>query len=94
MKKLMCHCGAIKAEINIPNSNTLLAWAFGEDQARYVVQVKNAEKFQTLLNEQNLQGHQIGTTTDNQILTAGLDVTISLEEVRQSYERKLPELLA
>lgn len=90
----MALSGNLGVDINIPNSGSLLAWAFGEEQARYVVQVNNAEKFQTLLHEQKIQGYQIGTTTDSQTLTAGPDVTISLEEIRQSYENKLPEMMA
>ena len=82
------------ADINIPESDTLLAWAFGEDQARYLVQVEDAVKFQALLDEHHLKGHQIGTTKDSQILTVGPDVTISLEEMRQCYESKLPEMMA
>ncbi len=82
------------ADINIPESDTLLAWAFGEDQARYLVQVEDAVKFQALLDEHHLKGHQIGTTKDSQILTVGPDVTISLEEIRQCYESKLPEMMA
>ena len=89
----MALTGNLGADINIPNSETSLAWAFGEDQARYVVEIKDAEKFRTLLDEQKLQGYQIGTTTDNQILTAGSHGTISLVEIRQSYERKLPEMM-
>ena len=90
----MALSGNLGADINIPESDTLLAWAFGEDQARYLVQVEDAVKFQDLLDENNLEGHQIGTTKDSQILTVGPDVTISLEEIRQCYESKLPEMMA
>ena len=90
----MALSGNLGADINLPDSDTVLGWAFGEDQARYLVQVEDAAKFQTLLDENNLQGHQIGTTTDSQILTAGPDVTISIEEIRQSNESKLPDMMA
>ena len=90
----MALSGNLGADINIPESDTLLAWAFGEDQARYLVQVDDAVKFQALLDEHNLKGHQIGTTKYSQILTVGPDVTISLEEIRQCYESKLPEMMA
>ena len=90
----MALSGNLGADINIPESATLLAWAFGEDQARYLVQVEDAVKFQALLDEHNLKGHQIGTTKYSQILTVGPDVTISLEEIRQCYESKLPEMMA
>ena len=90
----MALSGNLGADINIPESETLLAWAFGEDQARYLVQVEDAVKFQALLDEHNLKGHQIGTTKYSQILTVGPDVTISLEEIRQCYESKLPEMMA
>ena len=90
----MALSGNLGADINIPESDTLLAWAFGEDQARYLVQVDDAVKFQALLDEHNLKGHQIGTTKDSQILTVGPDVTISLEEIRQCFESKLPEMMA
>ena len=79
--------------INIPESDSLLAWAFGEDQARFLVQVDDAEKFQALLDKHNLVGHQIGTTTDSQILTVGPNVTISIRDLKQSYESKLPEIM-
>ena len=90
----MALSGNLGADINIPESDTLLAWAFGEDQARYLVQVEDAVKFQALLDEHHLKGHQIGTTKDSQILTVGPDVTISLEEIRQCYESKLPGMMA
>ena len=90
----MALSGNLGADINIPESDTLLAWAFSEDQARYLVQVEDAVKFQALLDEHNLKGHQIGTTKYSQILTVGPDVTISLEEIRQCYESKLPEMMA
>jgi len=90
----MALSGNLGANINIPESDTLLAWAFGEDQARYLVQVEDAVKFQALLDEHNLKGHRIGTTKDSRILTVGPDVTISLEEIRQCYESKLPEMMA
>ena len=90
----MALSGNLGADINIPESDTSLAWAFGEDQARYLVQVEDAVKFQALLDEHNLKGHQIGTTKDSLILTVGPDVTISLEEIRQCYESKLPEMMA
>ncbi len=90
----MALSGNLGADINIPESDTLLAWAFGEDQARYLVQVEDAVKFQALLDEHNLEGHQIGITKVSQILTVGPDVTISLEEIRQCYESKLPQMMA
>ena len=90
----MALSGNLGADINIPESDTLLAWAFGEDQARYLVQVEDAVKFQALIDEHHLKGHQIGTTKDSQILTAGPNVTISLEEMQQCYESKLPEMMA
>ena len=90
----MALSGNLGADINIPKSDTLLAWAFGEDQARYLVQVEDAVKFQTLLDEHNFKGHQIGTTKDSQILTVGPNVTISLEEIRRCYENRLPEMMA
>ncbi len=82
------------AALNHPEGNTPQAWAFGEGQARYIVEVEDAEAFAALLADQNIESCQIGTTTQNKTLTVGQDVTISIEEIITRHEGKLPQMMA
>lgn len=90
----MALSGAVGAALSHPDGDTVLAWAFGEDQARYIVQVDDAEAFAALLAEQAIDGCQIGTTSAHQTLTVGQNVTISIEELRKRHEGKLPQMMA
>ena len=90
----MALSGAVGAALSHPDGDTVLAWAFGEDQARYIVQVDDAEAFAALLAEQAIDGCQIGTTLAHQTLTVGQNVTISIEELRTRHEGKLPQMMA
>ena len=89
----MALSGAVGAALSHPDGDTVLAWAFGEDQARYIVQVDDAEAFAALLAEQAIDGCQIGTTSAHQTLTVGQNVTISIEELRTRHEGKLPQMM-
>ena len=86
--------GGIGAEIDCTAGDTAQAWAFGEDQGRYIVQVDNAQAFAARLKEQGVDGYRIGITTDDQILTVGADITISIEEMQTRHEGKLPQMMA
>lgn len=90
----MALLGTVGAALSHPDGDTVLAWAFGEDQARYIVQVDDAEAFAALLAEQAIDGCQIGTTSAHQTLTVGQNVTISIEELRTRHEGKLPQMMA
>ena len=90
----MALSGAVGAALSHPDGDTVLAWAFGEDQARYIVQVDDAEAFAALLAEQAIDGCQIGTTSAHQTLTVGQNVTISIKELRTRHEGKLPQMMA
>lgn len=90
----MALSGTVGAALSHPDGDTVLAWAFGEDQARYIVQVDDAEAFAALLAEQAIDGCQIGTTSAHQTLTVGQNVTISIEELRTRHEGKLPQMMA
>ena len=90
----MALSGAVGAALSHPDGDTVLAWAFGEDQARYIAQVDDAEAFAALLAEQAIDGCQIGTTSAHQTLTVGQNVTISIEELRTRHEGKLPQMMA
>ena len=84
----------IGAALSHPDGDTPLAWAFGEDQARYIVQVNDADAFAALLAEQNIEGCQIGVTSEQQTLTVGQTVTISIEDLKSRHEGKLPQMMA
>ena len=86
--------GGIGAQLDHPAGDTAQAWAFGEDQARYIVQVDDAEAFAALLKHHDIEGCQIGTTTKGRILTVGPDITISIEEMQSRHEGKLPQMMA
>ena len=84
----------IGAALTLPEGEPSLAWAFGEDQARYIVQVDDESAFAAVLAEQNIDGYQIGTTSTHQTLTVGHDITISIEDLRSQHEGKLPQMMA
>ena len=84
----------IGAALTLPEGEPSLAWAFGEDQARYIVQVDDEGAFAAVLAEQNIDGYQIGTTSTHQTLTVGHDITISIEDLRSQHEGKLPQMMA
>ena len=86
----MTLAGNIGATIGLPGDLPTAAWLFGEDQARYLVVVPDAEA-RAVLAQAEARGvpcARIGTTGGD-ALTLG-DAALPLETLRHAHEGWLP----
>ncbi|MCK5445981.1 MAG: phosphoribosylformylglycinamidine synthase II, partial [Rhodospirillaceae bacterium] len=84
----------IGATIEQPGTNIPLhAWAFGEDQARYLVTTPNSQDLIQRAEKAGVIAAVIGTT-GGQELTFGPEHAISLAELRSTHEDWLPEFMS
>ncbi len=90
----MVMAGQAGAEIVTPDCDTLHGWAFGEDQARYIVAVTDAGAFEALCSEQNVACARLGTTISKCELTAAPAAPISKEQLKSWHEPRLAALMS
>ncbi|HAT35649.1 MAG TPA: phosphoribosylformylglycinamidine synthase subunit PurL, partial [Rhodospirillaceae bacterium] len=69
------------------------AWAFGEDQARYIVATNDPESILESAEKAQVPATQIGTT-GGVALTAGPSVAISLAQLTECHQSWLPTYMA
>ena len=89
----MVMAGQCGAKITLPDSDTLHGWAFGEDQARYILAVRDAAAFTALCNSAGVDAVQIGETISESQLTAGSLPPISKEEIVRWHTSPIPALM-
>ncbi len=90
----MAMAGNIGARIEAPGHDApLLAWLFGEDQARYIVTVADPDGFTEQARSANIPAIVIGAT-GGQSLTVDGAYTISIDELRAAHESWLPAYMA
>ena len=89
----MVMTGQCGAKIALPDSDTLHGWAFGEDQARYILAVRDAAAFRTLCEGAGIDAVQIGETISETQLTAGSLPPISKEEMVRWHTGPIPDLM-
>ena len=89
----MVMAGQCGAKITLPNSDTLHGWAFGEDQARYILAVRDAAAFTALCDSAGVDAVQIGETISETQLTAGSLPPISKEEIVRWHTSPIPDLM-
>ncbi|MEO9899251.1 phosphoribosylformylglycinamidine synthase subunit PurL [Nisaea sp.] len=70
------------------------AWAFGEDQARYVVTAGNADEILKAAADAGVPATVIGRTTDSGELKLGTGDSISVSMLRSQFEDWLPDYMA
>ena len=70
------------------------AWAFGEDQARYVVTAKNADGILKAAADAGVPATVIGKTTGTGELKLGTGDSISVSVLRSAFEDWLPDYMA
>jgi phosphoribosylformylglycinamidine synthase len=90
----MAMAGGIGAEITSPETDIpLFAWAFGEDQARYVI---TSNKSETILNTAQSAGisARIIGVVGGAALTLGDSILISLSELVKRHRDWLPNYMA
>ena len=89
----MVMAGQCGAKITLPDSDTLHGWAFGEDQARYILAVRDAAAFTALCDSAGVDAVQIGETILETQLTAGSLPPISKEEMVRWHTSPIPDLM-
>ena len=89
----MVMAGQCGAKITMPDSDTLHGWAFGEDQARYILAVRDAAAFTALCDSAGVDAVQIGETISETQLTAGSLPPISKEEMVRWHTSPIPDLM-
>ncbi|MDA0845387.1 MAG: phosphoribosylformylglycinamidine synthase subunit PurL [Proteobacteria bacterium] len=85
---------AFGAHITLPTSGHLHGWAFGEDQARYVVTTAVGPSLTQAAQKAGIAISKIGTVTSKTELQFGDNDTISVEELKNLSEACLPALMA
>lgn len=92
----MCLPHVIGATITLPSlAGDLVAYCFGEDQARYLLAVA-PEHVQTLVDSaaaENVTLTEIGTTGGEDFAVEG-EFTLKVEELKATHENWLPEYMA
>ena len=82
------------AHIKPPAAGHLHGWAFGEDQARYVVTTADGVALTKAAQKAGIAISKIGTVTSKTELQFGEYDTISVEELKNLSEACLPDLMA
>ena len=82
------------AAIDLSDDALSHSWAFGEDQGRYVVTTNDAVGLAAAASNAGVEITKIGVVTDRQELKFGATDTISLAALAETYESRLPALMA
>ena len=77
-------------ELDMPDMK--LDFAFGEDQARYVVSTSNADALIAAARAANVSFMKIGKVIDKAILQINDNETISLDKMAETHEAVLPQI--
>ena len=89
----MAMAGNIGASVTSSGKTPLLAWLFGEDQARYVVTTKDSEAIVSAAKMHGVSATIIGRT-GGVALTVDDTHTISVKALQESHEYWLPNYMA
>ena len=89
----MCVAGRIGAAIDLPSGGNRHGWAFGEDQARYVVATDDADGLLAAAMAAGVPAAAIGSTGDGDQLQFGDETAISVEDLAARAEATIPALM-
>jgi phosphoribosylformylglycinamidine synthase II len=89
----MAITGGVGATIDADTDLPAHAWAFGEDQARYIVATDNPDGFVATAEAAGVQVFRIGTTGGTALTLPGAK-PISLAELRDAHARWFPAYMA
>jgi len=89
----MCIAGKMGAKINTPSTGNLLGWAFGEDQARYVVVTSAPQEVAAAAGAANVPVTTIGQVNGADELQFGDGDAISVTGLKQLVEATIPALM-
>jgi phosphoribosylformylglycinamidine (FGAM) synthase-like enzyme len=90
----MCLHSSFGALITPPTGGHLHGWAFGEDQARYVVTTADSTALIRAAQKAGIAISKIGTVTSKTELQFGDNDTISISVLKNVSETCLPDLMA
>ena len=90
----MCIRDRFGAQITLPTGGHLHGWAFGEDQARYIVTSADGLALTIAAQKASIAISKIGKVTSKAELQFGDDDTISIQELKNVSEACLPDLMA
>ena len=82
------------AEIAVPKTGNLHGWAFGEDQARFVVTTADSQALIVAAREAGIEITKLGMVSDQGELKFGDNDTISIADLNVVSEGCIPALMA
>jgi phosphoribosylformylglycinamidine synthase len=82
------------ANIAVPKTGNLHGWAFGEDQARFVVTTANGQTLIAAAKEAGIEITKLGMVSDRSELKFGDNDTISVADLNAVFEGCIPALMA
>ena len=80
-------------DVDMPDTVTSHGWAFGEDQARYIVALSDTASFMAAAKAAGVPAQKIGTTNTSGELKFGTDDAISQEELEKIFESVIPDMM-
>jgi phosphoribosylformylglycinamidine synthase len=80
-------------DVDMPDMATSHGWAFGEDQARYIVALSDSASFMAAAKAAGVPTQKIGTTNTSGELKFGTDDAISHEELEKIFESVIPDMM-
>ena len=89
----MCVAGRIGAAIEMPAGGNRHGWAFGEDQARYVVAADDADALLAAAQAAGVPAATIGSTRAGGQLQFGGETAISVDALHSLAEATIPTLM-
>ncbi len=89
----MCIAGGLGASIDVPDTGNIVGWAFGEDQARYVVATSAPDELLAAAHDAGVPAAAIGSTRTEAELQFGNDNAISVEGISKMVEATIPTLM-
>ena len=82
------------ANIAVPKTGNLHGWAFGEDQARFVVTTANGQTLIAAAKEAGIEITKLGMVSDRDELKFGDNDTISISDLNAVFEGCIPAMMA
>lgn len=89
----MCIAAGLGARIMSPDSGNAHGWAFGEDQARYVITTDDATAVTEAAKAANISICVVGIIADTDELKFGDESAISVKEMKVCVEATIPTLM-
>ena len=90
----MCIAGRTGAQLTLPEGGNRHGWAFGEDQARYIVATADAPALLAAADLAGVPAATIGSTRDGGELQFGDEGAISVGDLSNLVEATIPTLMS